>query len=69
MNLTCDNLNGGDTVLLCLVRQHGPMDDVPDGIDAGDAGPEVVVDGHAPSGIDFDPRLLEAKALQEGSAT
>ena len=51
------------------MRQHGPVNHVADGIDAGNAGAEMVVNGNPSSGVDLDAHLFKAKALQEGSAT
>ena len=65
---TCDDLNRSHSVLLGLVRQHGPMHDIADGIDAWHAGAEVVVDGHPPTGIDLDAHVLQAEALEVGAA-
>lgn len=40
---TCNDLHSGYPILLSLVRQHGAMDDVTDGIDVGHCGTEVAV--------------------------
>lgn len=59
----------GDTFLFGLVRQHGTLDDVTNGVDVGHGGAEVVVNGHATSFVELDADLLQAQVVGEGATT
>ncbi len=63
-----EELGDGHALLLGLVREHGPADDVADGVDPLDGGPEAVVDGDAPGLVAADAERLEAEAFGAGPA-
>ena len=66
--LAGEGLDAGHTVLARLVREHGPVDHVADGIDAGHRGLEVAVDGNAAALGHLHADLVQAEALHEGAA-
>ena len=66
--LPCQNLGHGDAFVFGLVGQHGALDHVADGIDAGDAGCEFLIDRDPPAIVGLDLKLGEPEALGVGYA-
>ena len=64
-----DRLDGRDALLLRLVREHGPVDHVPDREHARDIRAELVVHGHAAHLILLHAQLREAEAGSKRAAT
>ena len=58
-----DVLRGGDTLLLCLVCEHGPKCHVTDAPNALDRGVELVVDNDTPLVVDLDADLVEVEPV------
>lgn len=59
-----DGFDGGNTLLLGLVREHGSIDAVSNGVDVGDGGAEVGVNFDAAELVGLDAELVKAKALR-----
>jgi hypothetical protein len=56
-------LDGGDTLLLSLVGQHGTEGDVSDALDVRDRRVELRVDHDPAAVVDFDADLVEVETL------
>ena len=63
--LARDALRDGDAFLVRLVREHRPVDDVADGIDARHAGLPVIVDRDAAALGQLHARLVEIEPGRE----
>jgi hypothetical protein len=56
--LTSNDLDSGNAILLGLVGKHGAGDAIANGVDAGHAGTEVIVDLNATAGVELHANLL-----------
>ena len=63
-----DVLNGGDSLLLGLVSQHGAESAVTDDTDVGDLGAVLLVDDETTTVVLLDTDALEVQALSVGLA-
>src|SRR6202035_4072726 len=66
--LAGENLGDRDALVLGLVGQHRPRDHVPDGVDAGRVGGEMLIHDNAPAIVLLDPHGLEPETVRIGHA-
>lgn len=62
-------LDGGNTLLLGLVGQHGAEGGVTDGTDVGDLGAVLLVDDDAATVVNIDTEVLETETGGVGATT
>ena len=62
-------LNSSDALLLGLVREHGPIDDVTDSVHIGLCGAEVAVNLNAAGAVTLDAKCLQTQAIRVRAAT
>ena len=63
-----DEFGGGNALVFRLVREHRAGDDVANGVDAGDAGLEIMADFDLATSVDSQARLVEGEAFGIGLA-